>query len=202
MAKKEPDEREREKLERFEAVKTQMAKQGYACTERTISVLRANVMAFVTAGPAAVLMNILYVVVWGEMSISWTAIGYLIWFALFLLTIPIHEGLHGLGWHWFTEDGWGSIHFGMMWKYLTPYCHCAQPLKMRYYLVGVLLPFAVLGLGLSLIGIATHHAPTLQLGALGMLAAGGDTTIAWMLRKHRGCLIYDHPSECGFIVFR
>ncbi|MGN1031203.1 MAG: DUF3267 domain-containing protein [Butyricicoccaceae bacterium] len=194
--------REREKLERFERVKAEMAEQGYTGTECTISVLRANVLAFVTAGPFALAVIVLYVLRWGGMEIAFTPGGYGLWVAALLVSIPVHEALHGLGWHWFTSDGWRSIHFGMMWKYLTPYCHCAQPLDRRGYLIGGLLPFVVLGLGISVLGIWIGNAPVMLLGAVSILAAGGDTTLMWMLRRYPNCLFYDHPTECGFVVFQ
>lgn len=200
--KKKQSAREREKLERFAEMKARMTEQGRECIECTISVLRANVMALVTAGPIALAAIILYVLIWGELDVVFTPAGGLLWLAALIVSIPVHEGLHGLGWHWFTDDGWSSIHFGMMWKYLTPYCHCARPLRAGAYTAGVLLPFAVLGLGVSAAGIALENPLVLVLGAFNILAAGGDTTIVWMLPKYKDCLIYDHPTECGFIAFR
>lgn len=64
------------------------------------------------------------------------------------------------------------------------------------------MPFVVLGIVLSALGIASHNNILVTIGALNILSAGGDTTISCMLFKYRKCVILDHPSECGFVAFR
>ena len=38
-----------------------------------------------------------------------------------------------------------DIEFGVMWKYLTPYCTCRKSLKRGQYITGNLMPTIVLG---------------------------------------------------------
>lgn len=42
----------------------------------------------------------------------------------------------------------------------------------------------------------------LILSLFNIIAAGGDTSIALMLLKHKNAMIIDHPTECGFWAFR
>lgn len=176
---------------------------GYEKEEQIISIVQANKMAFVTAGPFVVLEFIIWLGVFHlplGLKLS-HAFGLLL---LYILTIPIHEGLHGLGFLPFVKNGVRSIKFGFMKEYLTPYCHCREGLKPRAYLFALLLPFGVLGIGTFIIGLLTQEPLFLWLSALSLLSAGGDTTIAVLLRKYLSlpdCFIKDHVSECGFVAY-
>lgn len=189
----------------YEIQKEKLLADGYKERQETISVLKANIMAFVTAGPFAVLQVIIWVQVEKrdgiivDIKTSWVFLGVL------LVTIFVHELLHGAGWVMWTERKWQSIQLGMMWKYLTPYCHCKEPLKPKHYLVGGLMPFWVLGGGLFTASLLAGNQLVFLLSVVNVLSAGGDTTIACMLFKYLkaqdNCYILDHPTECGFAAF-
>ena len=91
----------------------------------------------------------------------------------------------------------------MMWKVLTRYCACAEPLNFTQYFLGALMPFFVLGFGAFFVALATKSIACLAFSMLSMLAAGGDITIVCMLLKYRKekALFADHPTECGFYAF-
>lgn len=190
------------RIENYEVQRSNMLELGYTEHIGTISILKANLLAFVTAGPIAILAIIIYIVVWKEFN-RYNGISETIYLLVaFLICIPIHEAIHGITWHLFCKNKWKSIQFGVMWKSLTPYCYCEEPLKFGSYLAGCLMPFVVLGIVLSALGIASHNNILVTIGALNILSAGGDTTISCMLFKYRKCVILDHPSECGFVAFR
>lgn len=189
----------------YEAQKQKFLGEGYEEHQETISVLKANVMAFVTAGPFAVVQFMIWILAgkggegfFGirEMAVFWVS---------FLALIFVHELLHGLGWVKWTRKKWQSIYLGMMWDSLTPYCHCKEPLNPKHYLMGGLTPFLVLGIGMFLAGLFVENHVIFLLGVLNTLSAGGDTTIACMLfryLKYRdNCYILDHPTDCGFVAF-
>lgn len=189
----------------YEEQKRQFLSEGYEEKQEVISILKANLMAFVTAGPFAVLELVIWILVrrFGEGSFGGGKLE-LFWI-LFIGTIFIHELLHGVGWSMFTKGKWQSIHIGMMWEVLTPYCHCKEPLKPTEYLVGAIMPFAVLGVGVFLAALITGSGMLFWLGFVNILCAGGDTTLVCMLLKylkeHENCYILDHPTDCGFVVF-
>lgn len=204
MAKEKKVSRAKQKIaDNYKKQKQRFLDEGYEERQEVISVLKANVMAFVTAGPFVVLGILIWIFVKREGSFDF---GSMILFCILLVaSIFIHELLHGVGWSFSAEERWKSISFGMMWEYLTPYCHCQEPLRPKQYLTGCLMPFAVLGIGLYLAALITGSYMLLFLSFINILSAGGDTTIACMewkyLKQNDVCYILDHPTECGFAVF-
>jgi hypothetical protein len=76
-----------------------------------------------------------------------------------------------------------------------------EPLGMKYYLAGALMPFFTLGVGMFIVSYMIGSVFLMLLSLINMLGAGGDTTIALMLLKHKNAVILDHPTECGFAAF-
>ena len=53
--------------------------------------------------------------------------------------------VHGLTWALFVKERLHAIKFGVLWKYLTPYCHCKVHLRVKHYIAGAIMPAVVLG---------------------------------------------------------
>lgn len=206
MAKEKHLTPEKEKIiANYEMQKQRLFEEGYEEHQETISVLKANGMAFVTAGPIAALQFMIWILVGKGGEGSFGIREMVVFWISFLALIFVHELLHGLGWVKWTKKKWQSIYLGMMWESLTPYCHCKEPLKPKHYLVGLLTPFLVLGIGMFLAALFVGNQVIFLLGVLNTLSAGGDTTIGCMLfryLKYRdNCYILDHPTDCGFVAF-
>ncbi len=124
------------------------------------------------------------------------------WILLILAAgIVLHELIHGMVFLIFCRHGIRSIKFGIMWQYLSPYCHCSEPLKVRQYIVGALMPALVLGFVPAILGIITGKIVLLLFGIFFSVAAGGDFLIVWLLRKEPGkSLVLDHESKVGCYV--
>lgn len=192
-------------IDNYERQRVRYLEEGYEEKNEVISISKANVMAFVTAGPF-VLLGIFIWIISGNAREGSFDIGDLMWACvLCLASIFIHELLHGVGWVFWTKNGWRSIYLGIMWEYLTPYCHCREPLRPRQYLVGGLFPFAILGIGVFLAALCVQSNMLFFLSLINILSAGGDTTIACMelkyLKQNQSCYILDHPTDCGFVAF-
>jgi len=189
----------------FDAHSEKLLAAGYTRKDETISVLLANILVFVTALPVALLLFYIWWLCCRHNLPEFDLLAVYIWLLVdIFLTIPIHEALHGLGWHFFAENGWKDIRFGVMWKQLTPYCHCRTPLRVKPYLFGGLLPFLVLGVLFCLIAIPTRSLTLILCGAVNILAAGGDTTIACMMLRYlhkKDAVMLDHPTKVGFVSF-
>lgn len=189
----------------YEQQRQRYLQDGYWEYNEVISVLKANVMALITAGPFAVIGIIIWIFAKKEEIFSRYLNQTVLFLVVFAACIFIHEMLHGAGWFLWTTEKWKSIYVGMMWKSLTPYCHCKEPLRPKQYLFGVLMPFLVLGVGVYVAAFISGSYMLLFLSLLNILVAGGDITIAWMelkyLKYKENCYILDHPTECGFIVF-
>ena len=202
MADKNKSEIEKKmRVENFMMQQEYMLRQGYKANIGTISVIKANIYAFVTAGPFALLAAIFYLSRWGELKFEFNFTGYILFVLLLIISIPIHEFLHGFTWHFYCKNKWKSIHFGIMRELLTPYCHCKEPLKYSSYLLGSLMPFFVLGIGITLLGTLFHNDILFVIGIFNILSAGGDTTIVCKSIPYHGGMLLDHPTECGFVAF-
>ncbi|MCD1116635.1 DUF3267 domain-containing protein [Chryseobacterium turcicum] len=118
------------------------------------------------------------------------------------LGIVLHELIHGLTFLPFCKNGFSSIKFGFLKQYLTPYCHCKEPLKLKYYRIGVVMPAIVLGFLPSVWAIATGNFYLLCFGVFFTMGAAGDFMILMILKNENpDDLVLDHPSEAGCFVY-
>ncbi|HOZ13656.1 MAG TPA: DUF3267 domain-containing protein [Tenuifilaceae bacterium] len=173
----------------------------------TMSALNANIIAFVMLLPIAIICIVPFMLIWrGQLLLdgfSFLRSHQIFLLLILVLGIVIHEGLHGLTWGVFAKGGLKSIRFGIKWAYLTPYCHCNEPLRRNHYLLGGIMPGLVLGLFPVIVALIFGIGWLLLLGIFFIGAAGGDLMVLFKLikvdKKH---LIQDHPNEIGFLVLR
>ena len=187
-----------------ERIKAELEQQGYRCENATVSILKANLMVFATSLPICIVLGVLFGLVNDSAGIQKNKTAWLLFTLSLLLSVPVHEGLHGLGWVRGCKNGWKSIRFGVMWSSLTPYCNCREEMSVGQYYTGLLMPVTVLGMLPSIAGIVTGSPGLMGFGLLNILLAGGDLSIALVIRKYIGktALLLDHPSECGCLAFR
>ena len=175
---------------------------------------QANLYGLVFLLPAVLFILIPYIYLWPEKFSKASIKAYLdaretltflnLGFGTLIIVFGIvaHELLHGLGWSFYTKKGWKSIKFGVMWKYLTPYCHCSEPLLLKSYRFGSLLPAIVLGIIPSLISLFTGQLGLMLFGFFFTFAAGGDFMMLWLLRREKSAVfVQDHPEKIGCIIF-
>lgn len=189
-------------INNYEQQKTFYLAQGFEEKQELISILKANLMAFVTALPFVVIGYILWAMLQKE-SFFFHYKSFIPLLFAYVALIFVHEVLHGLAWSIGAKAGWKSIYIGMMWESITPYCHCNEPLSPQKYLIGVLTPVIVLGLGFYILAFVTGNHFILWLSMLNTLAGGGDLAISISVLKYvekKGFLL-DHPTDCGFIAF-
>lgn len=167
----------------------------------TINLTWANIFATVFMVVLSLVATILWIVIWGKPD-SCSRLSILIFLGAFLLSVVAHELIHGITWAHYTPEGWKSISFGIIWKMLTPYCHCDKPLKVRQYIRGGLMPLYVLGLAPLFIGFCLGWGWFVVYGVLMTCSAGGDILVVWKLRKEPADnMVLDHPTEAGCIVY-
>ncbi len=176
----------------------------------TISIEKANVIAMLMIIPIGILFALPYCLIWGSkpwFSLSGIAsnpvMSALTVVLALIIGIIVHEGIHGITWAIFAKKGFRSISFGILWKMLTPYCHCDEPMQVRHYVLGAIMPALLLGIIPSIVAIAIGNAALLVFGMFFTLAAGGDFLIIYTIRKEKpDTLVEDHPSEAGCFVYR
>jgi hypothetical protein len=170
--------------------------------EFTISIKQANIVALVLIIPIMLLYAFPFFLVWhknilqGIKSIS---------LVIVLLSVPlgivVHELSHGVVWAVFAKRGFRSIRFGINWEYLTPYCHCSEPLRVWQYIAGGLAPFCIMGFLPAMYAMITGNTFLMFFAMFFTWAAGGDLQAVWMLRRFKmNRWVKDHPADLGFIV--
>jgi hypothetical protein len=193
------------RINNFETISLDLLGKGYTQHKAIISVKKANILAIFVSAPFLFLALLFFYLSQGELNFTFGTNfgGTFLFFILSFASIFIHEFLHGFGWSLYCNYRWKSIEFGVIWKYLTPYCHCKELLPTMQYLSGGLLPFMVLGVLLNQLSVWTGSYLLLALSLFNILAAGGDLAIALMLISYRkaNTRILDHPTECGFVAF-
>jgi len=184
---------------------------NYTKEKLTIDLVWANVFAILTLVPIIIVFGLPYYLVWGLGSSEFMdsimpidiAFGSFYAFGCLIIGIIIHELIHGLSWVGFTKNGFKSIKFGVLWKMLTPYCHCKEPLKVKHYIFGAITPAIILGILPAIIAIGIGSFGLLSFGMFFTMAAAGDFLIINLIRKENwNDLVQDHPSEAGCYIYR
>lgn len=181
-----------ERIENFERIIKSYQVQGYTYQKVKINIVTANIVACVIMVAVAV-MGIVLMVKGIDLYIP-------LWlFLLMLLSVIIHELLHGIAWSIFCSKKWKSIQFGIIWKMITPYCSCLEPLSWIPYLIGGLIPCLILGIIPYIFAIIWGNTFVLWFAVFNIAAASGDLMVAYHICKDRPSLVMDLPEECGYI---
>ncbi|NKQ34367.1 MAG: DUF3267 domain-containing protein [Chloroflexi bacterium] len=171
----------------------------------TVSMGKANAIAFAMIPVAFALFYLPYRLIWGADSLwQFSArpfLDFLLFMAAFAVGIVVHEGLHALGFIWIGKAPRSSIRFGILWRGLAPYAHCNTAVTATAYRWTLALPGLMLGVLPAVLGIALGNWWLMVYGALMFMAAGGDTAVLLAIRSLPGnALVKDHPSKVGCSV--
>lgn len=180
----------------------------------SVSMLEANIYAFVLAGPILIIFFVLYHWVWGieQIGDQWRNLldqpaaflrADLLFLLIFVFGIVLHEFIHGITWAWAAKKPWSSIKFGFQLKTLTPYCHIKEPIPVNPYRLGAVMPGIITGFLPALLGLIYGNVALFAIGLLFIFAAGGDLMILWSIRKvDSTALVEDHPTRAGCFVHK
>lgn len=199
-------ESEKERLEHFDDVCYDLEKKGYRGTELVISIVKANVFAFILLIPVtAAGLGLFFWYNGVQVRMNFTLRELIVFIiGLFVLT-ALHEFIHGFAWGLYSEHYFADIEFGFMKQYLTPYCTCKEPLRKKPYIAGALMPLIALGILPMAASIINGSYIMLITGVIMTDAAAGDIMIVYKILKHRtssdDVLYMDHPTMGGVYVF-
>lgn len=154
-----------------------------------------------------VLFGLPYLAIWGlqafhnlDFSFSIYTLGYI--FAVFVGMIG-YELVQGLTWSLFSQDGLKSMKFEMKWNYLKPFCYYKDPLKVKTYIIGLLMPSVIWGIIPLIWSLVNGSLWLFLFGVFFTFIAGGDYWLAGKLRNDPpDKIIWDHPSEIGCYIYR
>ena len=193
-----------ERTERFAKLSSELEEQGYKKQNLTVSATAANVaglgLGFLLAIP--VIAAYYFMGKWNGYEPSKIALFLSI--PAFILSIIIHELLHGSGWIMFTKGKLKSIAFGVVWEALMPYCTCKEALRKGQYIIGLMLPCIVLGYIPGIISCFNGNGVLLGYSVLMIVSAGGDLMVMLLILKSKlkgDVLFVDHPTEIGLAAF-
>ena len=181
---------------------------GYIKEKRTINMILANIYSILILIFTAIFSISIYNIIWKQNSllenIKLIIINSNLISATILITgILLHEILHGIVFSIFAEKGYKSIKFGILWKTLTPYCHCKEPLIIREYIIAALTPTIILGLFPLLIALLIGNIELLLFSIIFIAAGAGDLMLVKsILKEEKTSLIYDLPTEVGYNIYR
>lgn len=184
-----------ERIENFESIKKDYEAQGYTYQKVEINIITANVVACVIMVIMAAIGFYVFHLLHKKIVLFFP-----LWLLLcMLLSTIIHELIHGIAWSLFCEKKWKSVQFGIIWKMLTPYCSCLEPLSWFPYLIGALAPCMILGIFPYIIAFISGNSLVLWFAVFNIAAASGDLMVVYHICKDRPSLMMDLPEECGYI---
>ena len=195
------------KKQEYEELVAEMDVKGYEARLEKISVLFANIFGILVFVIVGGISACIYLFVNGNDSIQnfFGPMNHYLWmlifFAVYVVAIFVHEFIHGFLWHFACEKKWGSIDFGFNARNLTPYCHCREALSTKVYCLGAIGPTIILGVIPVVISIFIQSWFLLSFGVVGVVGGCGDILVIISLIKHRDCLLFDHPYEVGYAYF-
>lgn len=186
---------------------------NYVKEKKTISLISANIFALILLIVVGLLYLIPYYLIWlrgmglRELFVSFSEnhslTVTLLLFPIIILGIVFHELIHGVLWATYAKNGFRSIKFGIMWEMLTPYCHCKEPLTVRQYILGAIMPCIILGIIPAVISLFFGSFYLFLFGLFFTAAAAGDIMVIKMLsNEDKDSYVLDHPSEAGYYIFR
>ena len=183
--------------------------EKYKKEKMTINVYWANIFAIILLIPTTLIFGLPYYLIWKnvisvkDFSLHGSFEKLLMISLVMIFGIIAHELIHGITWARFAKNGYKSIKFGIMWKMITPYCHCKEPLKVRQYILGAIMPAIILGFIPAILALIAGNIALLIFGVFFIIAAGGDFLVIHALRNEKkDTLVEDHPSEAGCYVYR
>ena len=197
--------KEQIRKEKVEKIINQKESEGYKSKDLTMSIVYANVMAFVICIPICVLFIVPFAYLYSTHEVPDVSPNkYLLFMIVFFISIVVHELIHGFFWGLSAPSKFKAIEFGVVWKMLTPYCTCLEPLKKGQYILGTSMPTIILGIIPLVISLFNLNILLMIFGCISVLGGGGDMLVILKLLLHKSkgkdTIYLDHPYKIGLLV--
>ncbi len=184
-----------------------MIPENFVKEEKIIDLMKAQMVALKYFALFGVIFGLPFFLMWGFRFPKVVADNLLLSGVLpivvFTLGIVAHELIHGIFFAIYAKKGIRSVKFGVLWKMLTPYCHCKEPLQIKHYKIALLAPLVFLGLIPAVISLFTGNLWMLIFGIVFSGSAAGDLMIYDLIKKENPQdYVQDHPLEAGYFIFR
>lgn len=166
----------------------------------SIPMEKASLYASFIIIPIAIIQITIFLYVYRQFNyeLSWNILPLIV---IIGAGVALHEVIHAAAWAYFGKRPFKEMKFGFLWKTLTPYAYCPQPIEINAYRIGTFLPGLLLGIIPFIISLALANNPIFIFSLFHTLACSGDWLVLWSLRKvRRGSLVEDHPTHAGCYV--
>ena len=170
--------------------------QGWRAQRHTLTAAQTYLWGSLSALPFVLLAGGLYRMLLFRRAVLLEHTG-LILLAVIVISVPLHEALHGLGWKLAGRLQKGDVAFFLRGG--IPMCACRTVLPAKAYLIGTLLPFLVLGGGSFLLLFLFPGTVSVLEALVNLMLPGADLAISWRVLKSEAALIADSPDGAGFI---
>jgi hypothetical protein len=122
-------------------------------------------------------------------------------FIIIVLSFPVHELIHALGFRFLGKIPWSQIRFGFEKKIIAFYANPVFPLARDAYFWSGALPGLTIGLIPLILGFLLKSMPLAFAGFVSLASSTGDAFIIWKLRKVAGHeSIYEHREQTVFSI--
>ena len=196
---------EEKRLKAFEEHSDELIRQGFTRSDLTIGIVKANVFGVVLLIPLLIIGYGIFILKNGWDGRSFASFSGIILLVAILVSIVLHELIHGISWAIFTPNGFKDIEFGFIKQYLTPYCTCLAPLTKWQHIFGAAMPMVILGIIPMIIGILIGNSIVMIFGIIMIDAAAGDIMVIWAILKYgskaKDVVYLDHPTQAGGVIF-
>lgn len=166
--------------------------------EVTINFRKVNIIYIVLFIASFILLAILQIYLHTEYYFrpTWLSLIYMI------LVIPVHEGLHAVGFLIFSKAPKDSVEFGFHKQYYMPYCHCRNFENTKFgYISTMMLPNIILITITIVILFFTNNIYWSLVASLIISSGTGDYYMASLVSKYKDTAKFiDHPTKPGFYV--
>jgi len=183
--------------------------ENFVKEDKIIDLMRANLVALKYLVLFAIIFSVPFFIIWHNgfsvnlFSSNHRFLNLFAPVAGVILGIVIHEMIHGIFFAMYAQKGFSAVRFGILWKMLTPYCHCKEPLKIKHYIIALLAPLVLLGIIPGIMSLITGNLMLLVFGIFFSASAAGDLMIYQLIKKENPeDYVQDHPTEAGYTIFR
>lgn len=203
MAEKSKNNRIECRKEKVQAFCKAMEAKGYVQADLTISAEDANSRSVLVILPFIAVYAVAFGLIAGWKAYLNTNVSLLS--SSIIVSIIIHELIHGLFFCLFAPSKFRAVEFGVFWKTLNPYCYCGEPVSRLQYLLALTMPGLILGAFTGVAAIVAGSGTWLIFSLVSFLLAGGDFMVAQKIfqygKQGEGALFLDHPDKPGLLVF-
>jgi hypothetical protein len=182
--------------------------ENYQQREMKLNGFICNILGLVMILVLASVFGFIFYQIWGTLGIQFVskfgiqfiyyfAFNFLIYLSAFLAFVLANEFMAGIYWSKYTE-----VKIKVTIKSLFRFCYCKEPIKIKNYIIGLIIPIIILGIIPLIMGMIYGNILVLGFGIIFISNGAGAIMIMYLLRKEdKNNWIKDMDSTIGLIIF-